>query len=61
MRNFLLMICVGTFSFVLTGCGSEKPTAIEIPESNPYQQTPEEIAKYNAEGAAKSQANKGAP
>ena len=34
------------------GCSDPATESLEIPEDNPYQQTPEEIAAYNAAGTA---------
>ena len=47
MNRYLFVVCLLVLAPVV-GCGdSQSPTAIDIPESNPYQQTPEEMAAYN--------------
>ncbi len=55
MRNLAVAAYAGLLVVCLSGCSEPKTTAIDIPASNPYQQTPEEIAEYNAAGAAKMQ------
>jgi hypothetical protein len=46
------MLLLLSSSFI--GCSESRDSApIDVPENNPYQQTPEEIEKYNAAGAEK--------
>lgn len=50
-------VVLAIFSLGVTGCSESTGTqTLTIPADNPYQQTPEEIAKYNADGAEKSEA-----
>lgn len=43
-------------ALLLTGCGSEPTEVLDVPEDNPYQATPEEIAAYNEDKAEEAAA-----
>ncbi len=59
MRNCLFIVGLALAAPIM-GCGDNKSaTELEIPESNPYQKTPEEMEAYNASISEKMKSKSG--